>query len=145
MRMEESIRVIEKNKNDAQMESLHKIIIDMAESLQECDENCFNYYCDEIYKLAYGETITPAVAKQWVDSMRPYAKWTMEETNEVLAVKGLKLDPTEFYVVMNMMFSDYGDSIPFDLDTYINLSVAWLQDADTVPHKLYNYWRYIAK
>ena len=64
MKIEEYIRTIEKNKNDAQMESLHKIVVDMAESLQECDENCFNYYCDEMYKLAYGETITPAAAKQ---------------------------------------------------------------------------------
>lgn len=145
MEMKQLLRYIEARKDNVQMEMVHDIMLNMSDYIKEISEEKYDCYWLQLYEIAYGEKLSQEMAECWVNSMRPYAKWSMEETNEVISAKSLRVDPIEFYVVMNMMYSDYGEMIPFDLDTYIRLSIAWLQDADAGEHKLYNYWKYIIK
>lgn len=71
--------------------------------------------------------------------------WTMEQAKQVMAQKGVDCDPLEFWLTLNMMYSDYckvfrkhgvGDKIDF----YVDMAKAFLDDKDSVRNKLTRYY-----
>lgn len=73
--------------------------------------------------------------------------WTMEQTTQVMRQKGVECDPLEFWAAMNMMYSDY---LPVakkananNIDFYVNLAKAFLDDKDAAKGKLAHYYEYI--
>jgi len=59
--------------------------------------------------------------------------WTLEQTKQVMAQKGAKIDPLEFWVILNSMYADYckvlkkygvGDK----LDLYVDMAKAFIED-----------------
>lgn len=71
--------------------------------------------------------------------------WTMEQAKQVMAQKGVECDPLEFWLALNMMYSDYckvfrkygvGDKIDF----YVDMAKAFLDDKDAYPDKLTRYY-----
>lgn len=71
--------------------------------------------------------------------------WTMEQAKQVMAQKGVECDPLEFWLALNMMYSDYckvfrkygvGDKIDF----YVDMAKAFLEDKDAYPDKLMRYY-----
>lgn len=76
--------------------------------------------------------------------------WTMEQTDKVMSQRGVKCDPVQFWVTMNMIYSDYcrvfqkygvGDKIDF----YADMAKAFLDDKDAMPDKLARYYAYIVQ
>lgn len=94
-----------------------------------------------------GEEFTEDDAKAWVAAMKPGAKWTMEQTSALMASKGYSHRPCEFWVVMNMLYSDYGKMLArYNADkpeVYADMADAFLTDPDAAPHKVGRYWREI--
>lgn len=74
----------------------------------------------------------------------------MEDTNAVLKQYGLNIDPIQFYVVMNMLYSDMknvlgsGDDEE-SLEKYVEATKDWLNDDDVGKDKLYDYYKYVIK
>ena len=63
-------------------------------------------------------------------------------------VKGLKTDIplVDFYVLMNMMYTDYHDVLGEDVESYVKMSEDWYNDSDTEKkgsEKLYCYGKVI--
>lgn len=77
------------------------------------------------------------------------AHWTMEQTKQVMEQRGIQCDPVEFYVAMNMMYSDYYpvakklnvNSVEF----YADMAKAFLDDKDAGKDKLSKYFAYVVK
>lgn len=76
--------------------------------------------------------------------------WTMDQTDKVMSQRGVTCDPVQFWVAMNMMYSDYckifqkygvGDKIDF----YADMAKAFLDDKDAVPDKLARYFECIVR
>ncbi len=112
--------------------------------IKDCDEELYEEIEDSLYEMAYGKVISEEMAKRWVSKMEPFGeKWTLEETTEVLRKNNLSLNPIDFYVVLNMMYNDYGKTIGDDTTMYIKLARDWLKDEDAKEHKLYNYYKYV--
>lgn len=88
-------------------------------------------------------------AKEWAKHMNPPARWTMEQTTAVMHQNGYSHKPCEFWVVMNMLFSDYGKTmIKFSADKpeiWAALAHDFLDDPDTKPDKVGRYWRDVVK
>ena len=88
-------------------------------------------------------------AQEWAKSMNPPARWTMEQTTAVMNAQGYHHKPCEFWVVMNMLFSDYGKTmVKHSMDkpeVWAALANDFLDDGDAVPDKLGRYWRDIVK
>ena len=88
-------------------------------------------------------------AKDWAKHMNPPARWTMEQTTAVMQQNGYSHKPCEFWVVMNMLFSDYGKTmIKFSADKpeiWAALANDFLDDGDAVKDKVGRYWRDIVK
>lgn len=105
---------------------------------------------------AAGEEVRPLTresAMEWTGRMEnadgsrgPH--WPMEKTEEARTQRGIPCDPLEFYVAMNMMYSDYVKAAEkancSSMDFYAYMARAFLEDQDAQPEKLARYWRYIA-
>ena len=88
-------------------------------------------------------------AKEWAKSMNPPARWTKDQTTAVMRQNGYSHKPCEFWVVMNMLFSDYGKTmIKNNMDKpeiWAALSHDFLDDDDAVKDKVGRYWRAVVK
>lgn len=75
--------------------------------------------------------------------------WPMEKTEEARNQRGIQCDPLEFYVAMNMMYSDYvkvAEKVNCSsMDFYAYMAKAFLDDKDAQPDKLARYYRYVVE
>lgn len=98
--------------------------------------------------------LTPEMADRWVVGMENAdgtrgAHWSMEATEKVRKDHGIAEDPLKWWITMNMMYSDYcgvAEKLGISsLDFYACMSVAFLDDKDARPDKLYRYYEYIVQ
>lgn len=93
-------------------------------------------------------------AKEWTEAMEngdgtrgPH--WTVEQTDQVMAQRGLECDSAEFFAVLNSVYSDYCAVAQKhgvnNVDFYADLAKAWLHDKDAVKDKAAAYYEYIVK
>lgn len=95
------------------------VIIDcLTNALIECEEDCDKSAYIDIYRKAYGDSITKDIAHNWVRSFRVTdnsgrehgEKWTMEQTTDVgnrMGVDWNNITKCDWYVVMNMEYSKH--------------------------------------
>ena len=138
------------NENKIEEAELIKILTQEIEKSGESKD-----VFERVYKKAYGPTISKDLAEQVVmdfavtdGSERVNGqKWTMEQTSSVGSEIGIdwgKIPKINFYIAMNMCYSDYyktGEKLELkdDPKLYAYLAKDWLCDSDTKPNKLYNY------
>lgn len=93
-------------------------------------------------------------AREWVGRMQnadgtkgPH--WTMDQTKQFAQQKSVDCDPLEFWVAMNMMYSDYcaaAKKLQMNtVDFYLMLAQAFLDDKDAGEGKLAKYYQCIVK
>lgn len=94
-------------------------------------------------------------AEEWLHRMKntdgtvgPH--WTMDKIKQVAQQKGIQGDPLELYVAMNMMYSDYGKAamkhgLQNNIDYWLDMAQAFLDDQDAMPDKLSRYYEYIVQ
>lgn len=143
--IKEYLKKIIDNSKAEEMYKIEDLFCDMMAYLKEYNANMYQDIKRELYTIANGKIITLELAEKWVSEMRPLAKWTKAETDSILKQKGLQVNDVDFYVVMNMMYSDFHNTLDDDIDKYILLSVDFLEDEDVNKDKLYNYYYYIVK
>lgn len=105
--------------------------------------------------VMYPGKMTKEMAKRWVSQMvgddgTIGEHWTMEQTEQVRNQRGLvECDPNEFYVSMNLMWSDYGTVAKRmgvgNTDFFAEMAKAFLHDKDSVDGKLMAYYSAIVK
>lgn len=95
------------------------------------------------------------MAREWTSKMEnedgtkgPH--WNMEQIKKVMEQRNMTGDPVEFWVAMNMMYSDYCKAAKKlgvnTVDFYAEMAKAFLEDKDTgVPDKLTAYYENIVK
>ena len=98
--------------------------------------------------------MTKEMAEKWVHSMKGAngsrgQHWNMDQAKQIMARHGYQADPTEFYVVLNMMKSDYtkaAQKLGVDKEEfYAAMADAFLNDEDAKDHKLVRYCRAVVK
>ena len=105
-----------------------------------------------------GEEVQPMTrqkAEAWVSKMKNAdgstgQHWTMEKVRQLAQQKSLDVDPVELWVTMNMLYSDYGKvaqkhGLQSNVDFFVDMAQAFLDDKDAQPEKLARYYQYIAK
>lgn len=77
------------------------------------------------------------------------AHWDFAQTKQVLESNGYQCDPAEFYLAMNMMYSDYFSvANRFGVNTvdfYSAMAKAFLDDKDAGEMKIEKYFEYVVK
>lgn len=147
----EYVKKIMENTENFSKDEIYKLVDEYGclmekalDHMKECDEKLYEEIEDCLYEMAYGKTISESMAKKWVQKMEPYGeKWSLEDTTNILRKNNLNLNSIDFYVVMNMMYNDYENTIGDDMTMYIKLARDWLKDEDAKENKLYNYYKYV--
>lgn len=119
-------------------------------SLNPSNIRWFNDLCKAMWNLSkMRQSFTEEDAKAWAKHMDPPPRWTMEQTSAVMAQNGYYHNPCEFWVVMNMLFSDYGKTlIKNNMDKpeiWAAMAHDFLDDPDARSDKVGRYWRDIVK
>lgn len=95
------------------------------------------------------EWLTEDDAVEWAKHMSPPARWTMEQTTEVMRQRGYLHRPCEFYAIMNALYSDYGKTVAKfgqdKLEFWAEMAHDWLCDKDAVDGKAAAYYHRIVK
>ena len=145
----EHIKHIIEHGTTSQMVELRDVIVNIVDYLKCNDYD--EYLCTEyeINKIAHNGHIGEDVAKCWVSKMQNKdgtkgEHWSIEQVANVIKEKGIKYELTDFYTVLNMMYSDYYNS-RFDTATYIDLAKDWLEDKDIEGCKLLKYYYFVTK
>lgn len=97
---------------------------------------------------------TREIAEAWTSHMEnedgtrgPH--WSMEQTKQVQAQRGIECDPLEFWVAINMIYSDYCKAAKKananTIDFYADMAKAFLDDKDAPKDKLARYYAYIVE
>lgn len=133
----------------AQMEDLKEVLIDVIHELKTVDYDKYIAAEYEIAKIAHHGHVDETLARCWVGKMKNKdgttgEHWTMEQVSSVVKDKGIKHHLCDFYVVLNMMYSDYYSS-KFDTSTYVEMAKDWLDDADVGSCKLLKYYYFVVK
>ena len=139
------LKMIIENGKQEDMEELGHLFNKAMDHLKDCDKELYDKIECKMYEMIYGEKLSLEMAEDWVKNMQPMAKWTKEEIDGVISTYNLDVDGIDFYVTMNMMYSDYSKDIEENLDEYIKMSLDFLNDVDAQPNKLYRYYKYIVK
>ena len=148
---EKYINEIIMSKDDSKMEDLKCILLDAISYIKNADKNVYKNIETDIYEIANGYVLDEQAAIDWVSSMKPSAKWNLEEIRTIKSKYDTPIDLIPLYVIMNMLYSDLGDIIgedinPDTINKYIKASEDWYYDADsnkTEDEKLYYYHKYI--
>lgn len=133
---------------------VHEEMEELAECMA-CPENVILMAALKILDDEDDGQLTEEEAKEWVAGMldekgQPIGEtWNMETIKRVLAGAGVKADPLEMYTAMNMIQADFGEVLARhgvdEVETVIDLALAWLGDPDAKPGKLKRYMKAISK
>lgn len=131
--------------NNEDMKYLEKVLIELITDLKHTDYSKYKAIEYNMYKQVNGSHICEELAKEWVSSMENKdgsigGKWTIEETEKY----NNNHDKYDWYVVMNMAYSDYCNK-DFTINNYVDLANDILNDKDACPDKLLRYYMYIVK
>ena len=94
------------------------------------------------------------MAEEWVSRMQnadgtrgPH--FSMEKAKEVMKQYNVDCDPTEFWVVINTLYSNYDQALKKNnastLELYACLAKAWIEDQDAVPDKASACYTYVVR
>lgn len=93
-------------------------------------------------------------AEEWTAQMKNVdgtkgAHWKMEQVKQVQQVRKIECDPVEFFVAMNMMYSDYNKVARAhgvnNVDFYADMAKAFLDDKDAADNKLMAYYECVVR
>lgn len=145
----EHIKKIIEHGTTSQMVELRDVLVGLVDYLKCNDYE--QYLCTEyeINKIANGGHIGEELAKCWVSKMENKdgtrgEHWSMEQVANAMKEKNVKHDLSDFYTVINMMYSDFYNS-RFDTTTYIDMAKDWLDDKDVGGCKLLKYYYFVTK
>jgi len=151
MEIRKYIDKIGENKKPEDMRKLGDMLAELIYMTRDSHPEIFEEKKMCLYEMAYGKVLTKEMAEEWVEDMKPSAKWDFDTTTAVKKQYGISnIDDISFYVVMNMLYSDMGNILgdgetEESLENYINATKDWLNDEDIGKDKLYRYWKYIYK
>lgn len=101
------------------------------------------------------KSFTLDVAEEWASKLQnedgssgPH--WTMEQAKRIMAQRNLSLDPTEFWIAINLIYSDFSPvakkhGVGGNLDFYVDMAKAFLNDKDAGPNKIARYYECVVK
>ena len=131
------------------MEHMKQVFEDAVFALKGVN---YEAYIETEYRLhciAHHGHLGEKAAKCWVDRMvnkdgTKGAHWTWEQTEQVRKEKAPHHDSSDWYAVLNMMYSDYYSS-KLDTNNYIEMAKDWLSDSDVGKKKTLKYYYFVVK
>jgi hypothetical protein len=126
------------------MEHLTEMVDDFVEEAKEHHKDKVEHFLIGV-DLLLNPHFSKESAKYAVSKMKNKdgstgEHWDYNTTTRVLESKGFDFNPCDWYVALNMIYSDYYKSGRSD-DTYIELAYDFLSDEDAPTHKMKRYYK----
>lgn len=135
------------------LDDTHKLIesicgLDAMSAHTEEHHKADKHEAAHVEHAAHPAHLTLEDAKHWTSKMQNAdgttgSHWTLEQTQDVAKQRNITCDPNDFWVAMNMMYSDYcmvARSYSADNQNfYADMAAAFLHDKDAVPGKIVKY------
>ena len=136
------IEKIGENKNIEDMNKLGDMLADIIYDTKESHPDIYKKYKHELIGMAYNYEVDKELAHEIVEDMKPLGEyWDMDTIASVIGNDSHRLE--DMYVVMNSLANDYQNVVSTDdVDTYIKMAHAWLDDVDGHENKV---WWYFVK
>lgn len=146
MKIKEMLNVIIDKGNVKDMYKLNEMLNELICDLKEQNPRLYREYKKELYEVAYGNVILEDKAKEIVQNMKPYNEhFTMENAKEIKDDYSIKHSVSDVYLVVNSLYNDYHEILDENNDMYAKMTKLWLNDADSVDDKVYEYFCTIPK
>ena len=138
--MKEYIEKIVQIGKPEDMECLSDILVDLLYEVKETNYDEFKKYKKKIKGMAYDYKIDEELAHEIVEDMKPLGEyWNKETVASVIGNDNHRLE--DMYVVMNSLVNDYQSVVnPEEVETYIKMAHAWLDDIDGKQNKVWWYF-----
>ncbi len=122
------------------MDCLSDILVDLLYEVKETNYDEFKKYKKKIKGMAYDYKIDEELAHEIVEDMKPLGEyWNKETVASVIGNDNHRLE--DMYVVMNSLVNDYQSVVnPEEVETYIKMAHAWLDDVDGKQNKVWWYF-----
>ena len=129
------------------MKELSNMLQEGMQIIKNYDEDCYKKFEMKLYKMAYGNVLSPEMAEKIVAKMRPYGKrWSLEETRQIQQQRGINnISSINFFVVLNSAYNDYNDIFRDNLEDYIRFTIDFIQDEDAKNGKVFRYFTQIVE
>lgn len=137
-------RIIEKGEIK-DMKILSDILEETMQIVKEYNKECYEEYEMELYKMAYGNTLTKEMAEKIVKNMKPYGeKWNMNQTMDMQEKYGLtQIKSADFYTVINSAYNDYSNLFGDNIEMYVRFTDDFINDEDAKEGKVLTYFTII--
>ena len=147
MKIREYIKKIVNNGKQEDMEEISEIFEDTIYKLKEIDPKCYKKYKMKLLGMAYDYKLNEDMAYEIVHDMKPLGEyWDFETTSKVKRDYGVNATDCDFYVVMNSLVNDYNKVIDKeDVETYVKMANAFINDEDATKDKVWIYYTKIPK
>lgn len=138
--MKEYIEKIVQIGKPEDMDCLSDILVDLLYEVKETNYDEFKKYKTKIKGMAYDYKIDEELAHEIVEDMKPLGEyWNKETVASVIGNDNHRLE--DMYVVMNSLVNDYQSVVnPEEVETYIKMAHAWLDDVDGKQNKVWWYF-----
>ena len=141
------IKMIVDNGKQEDMECLSDILCDVLYILKDEHYDKYEKYKMKLYGMAYNYKFNEEMAHEIVEDMKPKGEyWDLKTTTTVKNEYSLNVDDYTFYVVMNSLVNDYYEAInPDEVETYVKMAYAFINDEDAIKDKVWKYFTIIPK
>lgn len=144
MKYHELVKNYVDNASHEDMVELTKETDDFIEEVRELHPEMVDKFLMKV-DLVFNPHFTKETAKYVVSKMKNKdgssgEHWDYDTTSKVLENKKYDFKPCDWYVALNMIFSDFYKSGRSD-DTYIELAYDFLADVDAPKDKMKKYWK----
>lgn len=137
--------IIERGKVE-DMYKLNDMLDELICDLKEQKPKLYKEYKMELYEIAYGNVILEDKAREIVEHMKPFGEhFSMENAKEIKEDYSIKHSVSDVYLVVNSLYNDYHEILDENNDLYAKMTKLWLNDADSVDDKVFQYFCTIPK
>lgn len=138
-------KIIDKG-NIEDMYKLNDMMDELICDLKEQKPRLYKEYKRELYEIAYGNVILEDKAKEIVENMKPYGEYyNLDDAKKIKDSYSIKHSVSDVYLVVNSLYNDYHDLFNDNDDMYAKMTELWLNDADSIDDKVYEYFCVIPK
>lgn len=146
MKIREMLGIIIERGKVEDMYKLNDMLEELICDLKEQKPKLYKEYKMKLYELAYGNVILEDKAKEIVENMKPYKEhFSMENAREIKENYSIKHSVSDIYLVANSLYNDYYEILEENNDLYAKMTKLWLNDADSVEDKVFQYFCNIVK
>lgn len=147
MKIKKMLEVIIEKNNINDMYKLNDMFDNLICDLKETNPRLYKEYKMELMGIAYNYKLDENMVKEIVYNMKPLGEyWSYETTSKIKNEYNLNADDNDFYVVMNSLVNDYNKVIDKeDVETYVKMANAFINDEDAVKDKIWVYYTKIPK